>query len=96
MVRKKIVGTCGCSGFHWHLNGMAHDHEHDTGHHGPAFGRKKVIEVEGMFGNARAVEIEDVNELFDEMKRQQANEPDLTLLLFRSIQEIEAKRRDEE
>lgn len=56
-------------GFHWH-EGVAHDHEHElVGHHGPPFGKRKVIEVE---------------------------EPSLVLLLKRSIEQAEAKRRDDE
>lgn len=31
--------------FHWH-EGLAHTHGHDEGHHGPAFGKRTVVEVE--------------------------------------------------
>ena len=87
MPRKvKRVGECGCSGFHWHLNGMAHEHEHDAGHHGPAFGKKHVTEVEPIEGPSEAI----ASVLLDEPV-------DLGLIrdLKQSIQWAEARKRDE-
>ena len=65
--------------FHWHINGMAHEHEHDVGHHGPAFGKTHVTVVEPTSEAIASV-------LLDE--------PDLPFLLRKSIEAEEAKRRD--
>ncbi len=94
MARKsKQVGTCGCSGFHWHTWGEAHEHEHDAGHHGPAFGKTHVKVVEPT-SEAIASVLLDVS-TGDSPGREPV---DLGLIrdLKASIEWAKAKRRDDD
>lgn len=66
--------------YHHHPWGEAHEHKHDSGHHGPAFGKTSTVFV-GDVKDKILVEGEEM-----------LVEPDLSLLLKRSIEREEAKR----
>lgn len=66
---------------HHHPDWGAHAHPHTEEHHGHAFGRRIVVDVEERLDEM----------LFD--PETQVEGPDLTLLLKRSIEIQEAKKR---